>query len=62
MVVIMIKGFEMPRNCCFCPFERRRVCSAIGHPITDGERRPYAKRTGWCPLQEINLTSEEKQG
>ena len=31
------------------------MCVASMHPVTDEERRPYAKRVSWCPLKEINL-------
>ena len=55
MVAVMIKGFEMPRNCCFCSFERNKTCSVNRYPIADDERRPYTPRVSWCPLEEVNL-------
>ena len=62
MVAVMINGFEMPKNCCFCPFERRKVCCANMHPVSDEERKPYVKRVSWCPLQEVNLRDVEMKG
>ena len=35
MVAVMIKGFEMPRNCCFCSFERNKTCSVNRYPIAE---------------------------
>lgn len=55
MNAVIIEGFEMPKNCCFCSFERRRKCVVDMHPVSDEERRPYARRTDLCPLQEVNL-------
>lgn len=55
MIAVMVTGLKMPKNCCFCTFERRKMCVASMHPVTDEERRPYAKRVSWCPLKEINL-------
>lgn len=55
MNAVIVTGFKMPKNCCFCSFERRKVCVANMHPITDQERRPYAQRVSWCPLKEVNL-------
>ena len=55
MIAVMIKGFTMPKNCCFCTFERRTKCVVNMHPVTDEERKPYAERVNWCPLEEVNL-------
>ena len=55
MVAVMLKEFKMPKNCCFCTFERRKKCVVNMHPIADDERRPYVQRVSWCPLEEVNL-------
>ena len=61
MTAVIIEGFEMPKNCCFCTFERRKKCMVDMRPITEDERKPYSQRTEKCPLQKVDL-KDTKEG
>ena len=45
---VIIKGMDMPKNCCDCVFEEKGWCCAV-----DGIRRVESiDRPDWCPLEE----------
>jgi hypothetical protein len=46
---IYIKGMEMPKNCCICPFSSHDMCLLCKRDAEDW----FENRPEYCPLVEV---------